>query len=890
MIPTGLPGFDPAWSHQIEVEDADGILRSWHILDSASPAVIASSAQDRQEPTLGTVLCVHGNPTWSYLWRRMLAQCPPGWRVIAVDHLGMGYSERLNEPRTLAQRVQDLGALTAALELTGPVVALAHDWGGPIALGWALDHPSELAAVVLTNTAVHQPEDQPKPVAITTTRSRPLLAALTSRTPAFVAATTALSRPALPRAVRRAFAAPYRGADRRDSVRDFVADIPFEQDHRSFRALSEIADGVSSLSVPALLVWGTADPVFSRRYLLDLESRLPHADVQVYPSASHLVLEDNPEGVEVIWDWIAQHVPAVTATAPQHGERPAPGAHELGGSAEPVSLRICVDEPDRTAIVELGGAGSRITQGALNAHVDDVAAGLAAQEVRAGQRVAVLIPPGIDLNTIVYAVWRLGASVVIADAGLGLTRLGAALRGAAPDHVIGIPEALALVRLTRVPGQRLKADAAGLEALTAAATSSTAHPLDEVDPQSEAAVLFTSGATGAPKGVVYTRAQLSAQVTLLRETFDLVKGEGLVAAFAPFALYGPPLGMPCAVPDMDVSAPHTLTAAALAEAVLAVDAQAVFASPAALRNVLATAGDLSEKQRQTLTAPRLVMSAGAPVPVELLMQIRELMPAAATHTPYGMTEVLPVATIDPRILTREGTDDGERLDGVCVGVPCAGVQVRISPLDSAQDDIGTTPNVLGEIVVQAPHLKQRYDRAWAAQRASERPAGWHRTGDVGHLDSAGRLWVQGRRVHMLHTAQGPIAPYPVERRVAGLPGVQEAALVGVGPAGTAQAVVIVVPPERIRRRERLSRRRAPTIADPDLAASVRQAADIPVAAVLLKDWLPVDVRHASKVDRTALAAWAEQQLHGRVPRRSRRSGPDRSRARRSRSAPATKSR
>ncbi|MGB3593343.1 MAG: alpha/beta fold hydrolase, partial [Ornithinimicrobium sp.] len=189
MIPTDLPGLDPQWSRQVQVLDAAGVERRWHVLDNG-PLL-----EDRGERVLGTVLCVHGNPTWSYLWRRVLQQAPPGWRVVAVDHLGMGYSDRLSQPRTLAQRVDDLGRLTEVLDVTGPVVPLAHDWGGPIALGWTLQHAHDegttITGVVLTNTAVHQPEDQPKPTAITTTRSRPLLDLLTMRTPAFVAATTA---------------------------------------------------------------------------------------------------------------------------------------------------------------------------------------------------------------------------------------------------------------------------------------------------------------------------------------------------------------------------------------------------------------------------------------------------------------------------------------------------------------------------------------------------------------------------------------------------------------------------------------------------------------------------------------------------------------------------
>ena len=116
LPPTGLPGLDPEWSRIVDVADADGVARSFHVLDSGVG-----------EPSIGTILCVHGNPTWSYLWRALVAAPPRGWRVIAVDQLGMGYSERIGEVRRLAQRIDDLGRLTDALGITGPVVTVAHD-------------------------------------------------------------------------------------------------------------------------------------------------------------------------------------------------------------------------------------------------------------------------------------------------------------------------------------------------------------------------------------------------------------------------------------------------------------------------------------------------------------------------------------------------------------------------------------------------------------------------------------------------------------------------------------------------------------------------------------------------------------------------------------------
>ena len=148
-----------------------------------------------------------------------------------------------------------------------------------------------------------------------------------------------------------------------------------------------------------------------------------------------------------------------------------------------------------------------------------------------------------------------------------------------------------------------------------------------------------------------------------------------MAAFGPFALFGAALGIPSAVPDMDLTAPRTLTARAMADAAAAIDATMVFASPAALANVVATAEGVEPGGREALARVRLLLSTGAPVPAETLRAMRQLLlPAAEAHAPYGMTEVLPVADID-----LPGLDDAGLGNGVCVGTPVPGVEVELSP-------------------------------------------------------------------------------------------------------------------------------------------------------------------------------------------------------------------
>ncbi len=830
-------GIDRRWSRVVEVAG-----RTWHLLDNGSTL--------DAEP-VGTLLCVHGNPTWSFLWRRLVAagaRAERPWRVVAVDQLEMGFSERTGRRPGLADRVADLGALTDALGLAGPVVTVGHDWGGVVSLGWAVDHPDLLAGVVLTNTAVHQGADERLPAPLRLATAPGILPVGTVTTPAFLETTLALAHPRLDAVVADAYRAPYRTPESRAGIGQFVADIPATPDHPSRPELDRIAEGVRSLDVPALLLWGPRDPVFSGRYLRDLRDRLPHADVHRFEGAGHLVVEDADVAGAVL-EWLdARDAPAPPADEP-------PPYRALGAT-------LVERSADRgTALIELAGARSRrVSWAALATRTEELARGLAASGVRPGDRVALLVPPGADLTAVLYACLRLGAVVVVADAGLGVQGLTRAVRAAEPTVVIGIERALVAARWLRwaptlVSAGPLRAGvaralgvSASLDELAALGRES-ALDLAWPDADAEAAVLFTSGSTGPAKGVVYTHRRLAAMRDVVAATYGIGPASPLVAAFAPFVLLGPALGATSASPDMDVTSPGTLTAAALAQAVRAIDAAVVFASPAALRSVVRTA-DGSELA--ALAGVRLFLSAGAPVGTDLLEAAAALMPAAQAHTPYGMTEALVVADVSLDELRELGPGAG-----VCVGRPVPGVGVAISGLDADGAATGQPrrdPDVTGEVLVSAAHVKERYDALWLTEQASSRDAGWHRTGDVGHLDGDGRLWIEGRLAHVLVTPDGVRTPVELEQRAQTVAGVVAAAVVGVGPRG-AQQVVVVLQPEVFAH--------GPVVAETGLAASVRAAlGTTPVAAVLVVERLPTDVRHSSKIDRARVAAWAERVLAG----------------------------
>lgn len=981
--PEEWAGVDPRYSHRLEVPTTAPIeqraqqagARRWHYLDNL-PVLVEQGL----EP-IGTILCVHGNPTWSYLWRTVLdagvnERAP--WRVVAVDQIDMGYSERTHldlegERRTLTDRIADLGDFTKALgldETDKPVVTLAHDWGGLVSFGWALEHREILSGVMLTNTAVYHDGIENIPAALRlalgvhewgTHDSTAFidvtlgLAQNEGRLPAPGSAGAGALDGALPQpvgkqpkrlypsplneAIYRTYRAPYAHSAWREGVRNFVGDIPTGTDIPSYTPMQRIAEQIRDLDVPAFFQWGTKDPVFQRRYLFDLMERMPQAKVHRYEKASHLVIEDYDIASPMI-SWLAQtfgtredgalvpphNVEAEhrAARARRHGLTTGEGTAAEG--AVPAAFRpMLAALTDRandasTAVVDMDPKGDgtsvsvTLTWAELNQQVNAAATRLHALGVRPGDRVNLMVPPGARLTTLIYACMKLGAVIVVADTGLGIPGLTRALKGANPSFLVGIPAALSAARTLLWPGVRISVEPLGSvqeKLLGVAGSVFTAPAADGTPgapvptptvvefpspvPDADAAVLYTSGSTGPAKGVVYTQRQLAGMRDAIANTYGFAPGSGLVAGFAPFALLGPALGATSVTPTMDVTRPKTLTASALASAAAAIDASVVFASPAALVNVVATADELNAEQRAALAKVQTVLSAGAPIPVPLLEALSALVPNASLHTPYGMTEGLPVTDVSFEMIRQaiaEGTPNaaGEVLDpfardGVCVGFAVYGAAVAIAPLlqdGSVADELTHEPGVTGEILVSAPHVKDRYDTLWVTEEQSISTPGWHHTGDVGHLDASGRLWVEGRLAHVLLTSQGVLTPVAAEQSAESLPEVRRAALVAVGPAGTAAPVLVIEASantaalearqsasafkrallDRVPGRFPIAEGVAPFELSQLVRQKVAEDTGVELAAVLVVHEHPTDIRHNSKIDRPALGEWAAKVLAG----------------------------
>lgn len=544
--------------------------------------------------------------------------------------------------------------------------------------------------------------------------------------------------------------------------------------------------------------------------------------------------------------------------------------------------------------------------------------------LKPGTRTVVLVPPGPAFFAVMFAMFRINAVPVLIDPGMGRRWAAHCLAVARAEAFVGsplahvvrllVPDAFRDIRIAVTLGRRWFWGGHRLRfRLHDTDTIHPAPPLGTVDdaaadetgdlaPNATAAILFTSGSTGPPKGVIYSHATFNAQVDLLESTFDLRPGQIDVATFPPFALFDAALGITAVIPRMDPTQPGFCNPRAIIDAVRDHAATNMFGSPALLDRV-ATYHQFFPSPLPTL---RRVLTAGAPVRPDILTRFRAMLPdSAVIFTPYGATEALPVAAITDRDILRETARTTARGGGVCVGRPVEGADVRIiriddGPIATWSDALCLPAGEIGEIVVRGPMVTTAYhenQRGNELAKITDGPHVWHRMGDVGYFDEQGRLWMCGRKSHRVITPHGVLFTEPVEAIFNQHPAVRRTALVGVGDAPNQRPVLCV---ERRRRRQALAgwpfqsppreRRQelAPTAvstcdalsgtadtysrvddqisrSDADIRAELlliarSNALTRHIDTILFHRRFPVDIRHNAKIFREQLAAWADRQL------------------------------
>ncbi|MGL4207952.1 MAG: alpha/beta fold hydrolase [Candidatus Adiutrix sp.] len=250
------------------------------------------------------VIMVHGNPTWSFFYRHLINKLSSNFRCLVPDHIGMGFSSRPTADDygfKLSHRIFDLSHLLNSLKLEEPAHLVVHDWGGPIGLGWAGDHPDKVASLTIFNTATRVPTNYRLPARLGVFKYiEPLGDFMAVRHNLFVKGIELFGgvNP-LSEAAYEGYRAPYTTPCDRLAIGRFVADIPMSPTHPSLETLATVDKQMQTKlkDKPMTIVWGLRDFVFNREVFFDWKNRFPQTETLVLPEAGHFLLEDLPDVV-----------------------------------------------------------------------------------------------------------------------------------------------------------------------------------------------------------------------------------------------------------------------------------------------------------------------------------------------------------------------------------------------------------------------------------------------------------------------------------------------------------------------------------------------------------------------------------------------------------------
>jgi acyl-CoA synthetase (AMP-forming)/AMP-acid ligase II len=571
---------------------------------------------------------------------------------------------------------------------------------------------------------------------------------------------------------------------------------------------------------------------------------------------------------------IARHLPLMAARQPDHPAVKIPRGRTSAGDIDYLVLSFRE----------------------LDAEVDAWAGKLTAQGVRRGDRVLVMVRQGLPLIAAAFALFKLGAVPVIIDPGMGRKNFLACVARSKPRALLGIPLAQVMSHVFRSAFKTVEVRIWASGSPTARLDSKIENRKSEIVNSTAAdlaAVLFTSGSTGAPKGVCYEHGMFEAQVRLVRHTYGIQPGEVDLPMLPIFALFNPALGMTTVVPEIDPSRPATVDPEKIVRAIQQEKVTNTFGSPTLWRII----SRYCLKNNITLPSVKRVLMAGAPVSPVLFGDMQRILPNGTAHSPYGATEALPVCTISAdEVLGRQGlktqtpdaksqTPSASSLFGIwplefgtsaataaghgtCVGRPVAEIQIKIiaitdAPIATLADARELPAGEIGEIIVRGPVVTKSYDELPEAtalakivnhksQIINEASATWHRMGDLGYLDASGRLWFCGRKAERVETKSSTLYTEQVEPIFNLHPDVARSALIATGHDGHRAAIVIeprsrdVVATPSLRRK---------LVRELRVLGAAHPHTDL-IRLAYLHPHFPVDVRHNAKIHRLALARWA----------------------------------
>ena len=499
-----------------------------------------------------------------------------------------------------------------------------------------------------------------------------------------------------------------------------------------------------------------------------------------------------------------------------------------------------------------------ITFGELESLANKYANGLAKIGFNRGSKTLLFVRPSLQFPALVFALFKLGVVPVLIDPGMGRKNLLTAIEEIAPEGLIAEPEVhfLRLLFSKSFKSVKFKVTTKGAKIgncfpLAMLEHSKASFESVQLGPDEMAAILFTSGGTGHPKGVVYTHKIYTEQTRLLQELFSLSEQEIDLPCFPLFSLFTLCMGMTSCIPDMNPSQPAKADPRKLLQNITDNKVTFMAGSPA----IWEALAKYCEKNKITIPFVKYLVMFGAPVRNKLHKKFSQILPNGTTYTPYGATECLPVSIISGKTILEQTAALTSQGKGTCVGTPVPGVEVEIVEIND--DIIGNIkdarllkPYEIGEIIVRGDIVTASYYQSpaeTAQAKIKDNKSFWHRIGDLGYKDEQGRIWFCGRKTHRVQTPSGLLCSVMCEAIFNTHYGVRRSALVGLGEKGKQSAAIVI---ERNRAGKKLDKN---VFAKELLEMAKNNVLTKQIKSVHFCDHFPVDVRHNIKIDRLKLA-------------------------------------
>ena len=516
--------------------------------------------------------------------------------------------------------------------------------------------------------------------------------------------------------------------------------------------------------------------------------------------------------------------------------------------------------PDKPAffIQTRSSAWQTLTYHQLAARTQLFARGLSAYGIRPGTRAVLMAPPGVDFFALVFALLQSGIVPVMIDPAIGLRNVTPCIAETESQVYFGSTLTHAIRWLFGWGKASLRLSLSLSDVARAGSSAPDIQPV-QVTPETEAAIVYTSGSTGLPKGAIFTHANFMAQIEMLAAALQLRGNEIDLPAFPLFALIDCLLGVTAVIPDLRFPPPAKVNPARIMAAIQSRQVDTLFVSPVALAK-LAQYGTENGLQ---LPGLKRVLTAGAPAPAEVQAQFVSLLsPDAELFGIYGATETLPVSIINSREVLQETRHLSALGAGVCIGRAVSGAQIQIIPITdqalSAAEAVPLPVGGIGEITVQGLAVTKKYVGRDQANRLAKIVADdgeiIHRMGDLGYFDEKGRLWFCGRKSQRVLTGGRTLFTEQLEGIFNAHPLIHRTALVGIKTSWATIPVLWVelIPGARDANQDQI-RAELFALAKPQKLAR-------PIKIILFHPAFPTDVRHNSKIIREKLAELALKRL------------------------------